>query len=226
MSGDELVVTCDLFSALLDSRSGGTQAMESLSAGRGWPLPPETVYDRWDATNKALQKDCQAWVPFAELSRRALAATYGELGLAGDADTDIRTIIGSVGDWRLWPDVEAALPGLTAVARVGVLSNVDDAMLGATRVSSLVDPALAMTSERLRAYKPRPELYRRALAELGPFVHVASSARDVRGALEAGLTAVRLARPGHRLDPQGPAPAYEVASMADLPRVLQTMRTA
>ncbi len=212
------VVTCDLFSALLDSRSGGTAALAAL--GRDWPLPPEEVYDRWDATGKALQRDYASWVPFTELSRRALGAVYAELGLGGSADDDVEALLSSLRDWPLWPDVEAALPAVRAVARVGVLSNVDDALLRATQVAPLVDPALALTSERLRAYKPRPEMYRAARNVLGPFVHVASSARDVRGALEAGLAVVRLVRPGHRLDPEGLAPDHVIESLGELPAVL------
>ena len=107
----------------------------------------------------------------------------------------MRALLGSVGRWPLWPDVEQALAGLREVARVGVLSNVDDDLYAATRAAPLLDPALAMTSQRLRAYKPSPRLYQAARGELGPFVHVASSARDVRGSLEAGISAVRLVRP-------------------------------
>lgn len=85
---------------------------------------PPAVYDRWDAANKALQRDCASWVPFTELSRRALEVTYAELALSGDADADIARLLGSVGDWPLWPDVEAALPALRAVARVGICQGV------------------------------------------------------------------------------------------------------
>jgi 2-haloacid dehalogenase len=212
------VVTCDLFSALLDSRSGATAALTALD--RAWPVSPAEVYDCWDATNKRLQRDCATWLPFAELSRQALATTYAELGVAGSADDDVRALLGSVGQWPLWPDVEQALAGLREVARVGVLSNVDDALYAATRAAPLLDAALAMTSQRLRAYKPSPQLYRAARDELGPFVHVASSARDVRGSLEAGISAVRLERPGHRLDPHGPAPDHVITSLAELPDLL------
>ena len=212
------VVTCDLFSALLDSRSGATAALAALD--RPWPVPPAEVYDRWDATSKRLQRDCTTWVPFAALSRQALAQTYAELGVAASPDDDVRVLLGSVGQWPLWPDVEQALTDLRSVARVGVLSNVDDELYAATRAAPLLDPALAMTSQRLQAYKPSPRLYSAARAALGPFVHVASSARDVRGSLEAGISAVRLVRPGHRLDPDGPAPEHVVSSLAELPDVL------
>ncbi|MDP9466873.1 MAG: haloacid dehalogenase, partial [Actinomycetota bacterium] len=91
----QTVVTCDLFSALLDSRSGATAALAALD--RAWPVPPAEVYDRWDATNKALQRDCLTWVPFAELSRQALAATYVELGVPGSPEDDVQALLGSVG---------------------------------------------------------------------------------------------------------------------------------
>jgi 2-haloacid dehalogenase len=88
---------------------------------------------------------------------------------------------------------------------VGVLSNVDDAVFARTQVAPLVDDAAVLTSERLRAYKPHPEIYRRAAERAGgDLVHVATSARDVRGAQEAGLTVVRLRRPGHLLEGSEP----------------------
>lgn len=215
------IVTFDLFSALLDSRAGGSAALARL--GHDGPVPASAVYDRWDARNKELQRRCEHWVPFTELSRRALADTYAELGLGRDPDVDVVALLGSVGNWPLWPDAAEGLAEVRAVARVGVLSNVDDALLARTRAAALVDPALRLTSEQLQAYKPRPELYRAAGARLGPFVHVASSARDVRGALEAGITVVRLARPGHVLDPDGPVPDVELTRVADLVPVLERL---
>ena len=44
-------------------------------------------------------------------------------------------------------------------------------------------------------------------------MHVPTSAREVRGALEAGIPVVRLRRPGHELDPDGPRPEHEVATV-------------
>ena len=78
------------------------------------------------------------------------------------------------------------------------------------------------TSERLRAYKPHPELYLRA-RDAGVAVHVPASARDTRGALEAGLAVVRVQRPGHRVDPDGPRPQHEIADLTLLPAVLDTL---
>nr|WP_218860086.1 haloacid dehalogenase [Petropleomorpha daqingensis] len=215
------MVTFDLFSALIDSRSGGSAAFGQIAAAHGWDADPADLYDRWDAANKASQRDETEWVPFTEHSRRALAAVYTGLGLDGDADADTAVLLGSVGNWPLWPDVEAGLPLVAERWQVGVLSNVDDVVFARTRVAPLVDDAAVLTSERLKAYKPGRAIYERARERAGgALTHVATSARDVRGALEAGLDVVRLRRPGHDLDPAGPVPGREIGDVADLRKVL------
>jgi 2-haloacid dehalogenase len=205
-----MLVTFDLFSALVDSRTGGSAVLGRLAADRGWEVDGERLYDEWDRRNKASQRDEPEWVPFAEHCRRALVATYAGLGLDGEATADARLLNESVAEWPLWPDVASQLPELGQRYRVGVLSNVDDAIFARTAVAPLVDDAAVLTSERLRAYKPAPELYHRARERAdGDLTHVATSARDVRGALEAGIRVVRLRRPGHQLDLAGPAPRDE-----------------
>jgi 2-haloacid dehalogenase len=216
-----VLVTFDLFSALLDSRTGGSAAFGQIAAAHGWDVAAEDLYDRWDAANKASQRDETEWVLFAEHSRRALATVYADLGLDGDADADTAVLLGSVGNWPLWPDVEAGLPQVAQRWRVGVLSNVDDVVFARTRVAPLVnglsDDTAVLTSERLKAYKPGRDIYQRARERAGgELTHVATSARDVRGALEAGLDVVRLRRPGHDLDPGGPTPGWTVDTVAEV----------
>ena len=111
--------------------------------------------------------------------RCSFAYVEENLGLAADARRDAEELLGSVGDWPLWPDVAAGLPQIAEHAPVGVLSNVDDDVFARTRVAPLVDDSAVLTSERLTAYKPHPELYRRARERAGGrLLHVASSARD------------------------------------------------
>ena len=211
------VITFDVFSALIDSRSGGGGALGELAARRSWPVSGTDVYARWDAINKESQRTCRSWVPFRELSRLALAETYRQLELPGDAAADAEWLLASVADWPLWPDAAAGLARFAGHMTVGVLSNIDDDILARTRVASLVDSEHAYTSERLRAYKPAAPIYLAAARLAGDgFVHVAASARDVRGALEAGIPTVRMRREGHRLDPAGPVPEHTAADMSRL----------
>jgi 2-haloacid dehalogenase len=221
------VVTFDLFSALLDSRQGGAHAFSEIGSGRGWSVAPEVVFGRWDALNKRAQYDCEEWVPFRVLAEQTLAMTYDDLGLASeDVHRDTVRLIASMAYWPLWPDVEGTLLRWAEQPweegyRIGLLSNVDDDIFYESPVARLVDHEVAMTSEWLRAYKPHPGIYTAAMDYLGPtMVHVATSARDVRGALEAGCPMVRLRRPGHDLDPAGPRPKYEADKIEDLPPLL------
>jgi 2-haloacid dehalogenase len=218
-------VTFDLFSALIDSRAGGSALFGALAGARGWDVDPRAVYDRWDAANKASQKHLREWVPFAEHCRRALRTAYAALGLAGEPDEDVVALLDSVGAWPLWPDVAEGLPALARELPVGILSNVDDAVFARTRVAPLVADEHVLTSERLHAYKPAPEIYLRARERAGgDLVHVATSARDVRGAVEAGLRVIRLVRPGHRTDPEGPAAEREVRDVLGVGDAVRRMR--
>jgi 2-haloalkanoic acid dehalogenase type II len=211
------VITFDLFSALIDSRTGASRVLTGIAAEHGWRLDGERLYDEWDRRNKASQRDEPEWMPFAEHCTRSLAATYDDLGLTGRPAADAAVLLGSVSGWPLWPDVAEGLPALARRHRVGILSNVDDDVFARTQVAALVHDDAVLTSERLRAYKPHPEIYRRARDRAGgQLLHVATSARDVRGALEAGIDVVRLRRPGHHLDPDGPAPTREAADLAEL----------
>lgn len=220
-----MIVTFDLFSAMIDSRSGASSLFAELSDERGWGLDGVTVYDAWDGHNKALQRDARPPTTFRDLSRNALVSAYQDLGLDPDLlDDDLTRLQASAADWPLWPDIEAGVRAVAALpsVRVGLLSNVDDALARRTRAHALVDPDLVLSSQRLGAFKPSPRIYAAAVEAVAPdrLVHVAASGRDVRGALEAGITVVRLVRSGHVVDAAGPQPPLEIEDAADLAGML------
>jgi 2-haloacid dehalogenase len=97
-------------------------------------------------------------------------------------------------------------------------------VLAVTHAARLVPDHL--TSEEVGAYKPHRAFYAAARDRFGrDLVHVAASARDVRGSLEASLRVVRVLRPDHRLDPDGPVPELEVDDLRVLPDLLATVTT-
>ncbi|MEI7432382.1 MAG: HAD-IA family hydrolase [Betaproteobacteria bacterium] len=218
-----MIVTFDLFSAMTNSRSGGSNTFGKLAMSHGWDIKGELLYDCWDAHNKAGQRTATPPASFHDLSLQALNQAYIDLGLSTSTiEADMTTLEESVANWPLWPDIASAVHKIAEYARVGILSNVDNRLARRTQGFGLIDPELALTSQRLGAYKPNPAIYHAAIATVAPekLVHVAASARDVRGALEAGITVVRLARPGHTLDPEGPKPHLEVEDAADLVHLL------
>jgi len=211
-------VTLDIFSALIDSRTGGTRAFDQIARRQRWALRGEALYRAWDREHKRLQHECVRWEPFAALGRQALVQVLDEHRLRGDVDAAMTELWASLADWPLWPDVDRGVRELARAHRVGLLSNIDDALLARTRLASLpFAPDLVITSQRVRQYKPNPGLYHAAHTIAGPsFVHVAASARDVRGALQADVDTIRLARPGHDIDPAGPRPTRQVTGLDEL----------
>lgn len=214
------LVTFDLFSALIDSRAGGSAAFAAFGADRRWAASGGQAYDTWDALNKAAQRDCSSWVSYAVLAEGALAACYERLGLSGNPASDTAALIESMSEWPLWAGVAEGLESLALQHRIGLLSNVDNEIYQRTRAAPFIVADNVFTSERLHAYKPSPLIYERARELAGSLVHVATSARDVRGAVESGIEVIRLCRPGHGLDADGLAPRRQVMSLAELERML------
>ncbi|MFA9444873.1 haloacid dehalogenase [Egicoccus sp. AB-alg6-2] len=218
-------VTFDVYSALVDSRTGGSTALAELFTGEAWPPDPEAVFVAWDRRNKTLHRTTTEFVGFRALAHRAMRELFDDENLPGDPVTATDHLLASLPDWPLWPDADA---GVRQVARrhpVALLSNIDDDLLRATDVCSWVEDRL--TSEQARVYKPHAGLYLAARARFGDdLIHVPASSRDTRGALEAGLSVVRVRRPGHELDPSGPRPTHEVDDLRDLPDVLARLTAA
>ena len=218
------VLTFDVFSALIDSRAGGSRYFQQLASARSWEVSAGQVYDRWDAINKSLHGQSGPWRPLPQLAEQALTTAYREQSLHGDPAADCDGLLASMVDWPLWPDVTVA--ALTAIGcPLGLLSNIDDRLLAGTAPLRLgcFDPSLTLTSQQLRAYKPAAAFYRTAVNRIGPLVHIAASARDVRGALEARIRCIRLARPGHRLDLQGPRPTVTIDDISQTTSALMSL---
>jgi 2-haloacid dehalogenase len=217
------VVTFDVFSALLDSRTGGTAGFAALALRHGWDVEPATLYDDWDRRNKAAHRDHTGpFRSFRTLATSAMADLQRTHGLPGVPERDTAELLAGVEDWPLWSDAAEGVGAVAARGPVALLSNVDVDVLASTQAARLVPDHL--TSEEVGAYKPHRAFYAAARDRFGPdLFHVAASARDVRGSLEAGLRVVRVRRPGHRLDPDGPVPELEVDDLRALPDLVAAL---
>lgn len=51
-------VTLDVFSALIDSRTGGSQVFDQIARRKRWALRGQALYRGWDREHKGLQREC------------------------------------------------------------------------------------------------------------------------------------------------------------------------
>jgi len=51
-------VTLDVFSALIDSRTGGSRVFDQIARRQRWALRGQVLYRGWDREHKGLQREC------------------------------------------------------------------------------------------------------------------------------------------------------------------------
>ena len=159
--------------------------------------------------------------PFAEVG----VAAMGDV--AGLAPGRAREVFGAFRELNAHPDVESAFQRLrTADLRVATLTvgaaEVTDALLARAGLTSYVERTLSV--DAVRRWKPAPDPYRYAAAELGlppgRVALVAAHAWDCHGARRAGLRTGWVSRLAGR-----PSPVFEPADVSgdDLLAVVEAL---
>lgn len=123
---------------------------------------------------------------------------------------------------ELYPEALEVLNALGPL-RCAVVSNADHEHVAAWRFTWPVQ--FVLISEVVRAYKPDPLVFRRALEQLGlrphEVLHVGDSeVDDVQGARAAGLCVAWLNRTGRPRRTDLPAPDFEIRDLTELPGLL------
>jgi 2-haloacid dehalogenase len=141
-------------------------------------------------------------------------------------DGERETLVASIGDWPAFGDTRDALAALKRRFRLGIASNVDDALIARTLPHLGVDFDWIVTAEQVRSYKPGrahfDEMLARTGLPVGRILHCAQSLyHDVRIAKSLGFTTVwvdrRAGRAGGGATPASDAtPDFVVPDLAGL----------
>jgi 2-haloacid dehalogenase/putative hydrolase of the HAD superfamily len=212
------VLTFDCYGTLIDWESGIAGAFASAAARAGRPAPDRrAVLDAYAAAEAEVEAG--PWRPYREVLTAAAARAAQALGWAVD-ETGARFLAESLPSWTPFPDTNPALERLAGRFRLGILSNVDEDLLAATRRHLSVEWDLVVTAEAVRSYKPAHAHWIEARRRLGAaarrWTHVAQShGHDVVPAVELGVPVVWVNRTGVRLDDAAVRPDHEVRSLAE-----------
>jgi len=154
------ILTFDCYGTLIDWEAGILSALRPLLAAHGVALGDDEVLERYARLEQAAEAG-----PFRRYERvlRAVVEGFGrELGFTPSAD-EASCLARTIGDWPPFPDTVEALRVLGERFRLGILSNVDDALFARTarRLEAPFD--VLVTAEQVGAYKPSSTGFHRLL---------------------------------------------------------------
>ena len=199
------VVTFDCYGTLIDWKGGISHAFAAAATRDGARVDAEAVLAAYLAIERVVEHEAYRSYRdiLIESARRAGAQLGWSLDAAGAA-----FLPESLQDWPAFPDTNPALERLAAAGyRLGILSNVDDDLLAASRRRLTVPFEIVVTAQQVRSYKPAHAHWDEARRRIGDarWLHAAQSYyHDVSAARGLGIPAAWINRHGEPVGSAGP----------------------
>jgi 2-haloacid dehalogenase len=192
----------DTYGTLVDWRTSVRDELASFGAARGLREDWDAFLAEWKACYRpgmdAINRGAAPWTTVETIYRRRLVELLAARGIAAGED-EIEDLTHAWWRLRPWPDTVAGLARLERRYVISPLSNASFAgMVHLARFAALPWNCV-ITAENARCYKPRPEVYRTALALLGlradEAMMVAAHNYDLAAAQALGLRTAFIPRP-------------------------------
>lgn len=213
-------VTFDCYGTLIDWESGIADAFVRAAREDGVTLRRDEVLRAYALVEPVVERE------HFRLYRDVLTETATRVAhalgwaLAYERGT---FLVSALGSWKPFPDTNAALERLRQAGyRLGILSNVDDGLIAATRRHFTVDFDLVITAEQVHSYKPAHGHFVAARQRIGDarWLHAAqSNLHDIVPCNTLGIPNAWVNRK-NEAPLAGGTPTYEVRDMAALAELL------
>jgi 2-haloalkanoic acid dehalogenase type II len=214
------IITFDCYGTLIDWESGIRDAFLRAAREDGIDLQQDEVLRAYGLIEPVVERE--HFRLYRDVLTETAARVAHALGwpLAYERGTFLVTALTS---WEAFADTNAALERLRdAGYRLGILSNVDDDLLAATRRRFTVDFELVITAEQVRSYKPGHAHFLEARKRIrsARWLHAAqSNFHDIVPCNELGIPNAWVNRRAESALPGG-SPTHEVRDMAGLADLL------
>jgi 2-haloacid dehalogenase/putative hydrolase of the HAD superfamily len=140
---------------------------------------------------------------FAEVMRRAGVKVAEEIGWTLEPSR-AQFLPDSVAAWQPFREANAAMDRLSGRYEVGIVSNIDDKLLGVSRRHLRTELDLVVTAQQVRSYKPDPAHFKECARRLGGkkgWVHIACGyTADVAPLLKMNVPVIWVNRHGEKLE--------------------------
>ncbi len=222
---DVQFVTFDCYGTLIDWETGVYDAFQKEADRDGFTIDRDALVPRFIEIQREIQSG--SYELYAEVLRRTAVRVAGELGWELESSR-AQFLPDSVPRWMPFRETNAQLERFAKKFETGILSNIDDKLLGATRRHFRSDFDLVVTAQQVRSYKPDPahfkECARRIEKKKRNWVHVASGyPTDVDPCLKSKVAVIWVNRHGAQLEQGEKKPTAEVKTLREAAKLLKAL---
>ena len=219
---DPRFVTFDCYGTLIDWESGVYDAFQKEADRDGFTIDRNALIPRFLEIQSEIQRG--SYELYAEVLRRTAVRVAKELGWELEPSRS-NFLPNSVPSWQAFRETNAQLDRCGKKFEIGILSNIDDKLLGATRRHFRVDFDLVVTAQQVRSYKPDPAHFKECARRIGGksgWVHIGSGYEtDVEPCLKMKVPVIWVNRHGQQLESGQKKPTEEVKTFRDAAKLLK-----
>jgi 2-haloacid dehalogenase len=208
-------VTADCYGTLIDWEKGIVDAFNAEAAEDGFTVDEGKLLERFFPIQAEIMAG--SYELYAEVLRRTAVQVAEELGWQLEP-ARAQFLPDSVPSWQPFREANAAMDRLGKRYDVGIVSNIDDKLLGLSRRHLRTELDIVVTAQQVRSYKPDPAHFKEAARRMGGkkgWVHIASSYEtDVAPLLKMNVPVIWVNRHGEKLEGRK-APTSTVKNLRD-----------
>jgi 2-haloacid dehalogenase len=207
-------VTFDVYGTLIDWETGVYEAFAEEAARDGVEIDRNTLIPLFHEISRGIEAG--SYELYAEVLRRTAIEVADRIGWRLEPSRS-GFLPDSVQRWKPFRETNPQLAKLAKKYKLGLLSNIDDKLLGQTRRHIPVDFDLVVTAQQVRSYKPEPAHFTECARRIGGkrgWVHVASSHyHDVVPCVKQRVPVIWVNRSKQKLDSSQKKPTAEVTNL-------------
>ena len=214
-------VTFDVYGTLIDWETGIYEAFAKEAARDDFVIDRNVLIPLFHEISQEIEGG--SYELYAEVLRRTAIEIAKRLEWPLEPSRS-GFLPDSVQRWKPFKETNIQLQKLAKKYKLGLLSNIDDKLLGQTRRHIPTDFDLVVTAQQVRSYKPEPAHFTECARRVGGkrgWVHVASSHyHDVAPCIKARVPVIWVNRTKQTLDSSQKKPTAEVTSLKDAAKLL------
>jgi 2-haloacid dehalogenase/putative hydrolase of the HAD superfamily len=214
-------VSLEVYGTLIDWETGVYDAFVKEAEKDGYTLSREELVPLFLKTQQEIKAG--SYELYAEVLRRTAVQISRELGWPLEPSRS-GFLPDSVMRWPPFKETNTQLERFGKKFETGLISNIDDKLLGLTRRHFKTDFDLVVTAQQVRSYKPDPAHFKECERRVGTkkgWVHIASSYYyDVEPCLKLKVPVIWVNRTKEQLEPGAKKPTAEVKSLLEAAKLL------